>query len=74
MGRHMINDRVNVRGKAMGVKTRHADADADARQNEFSGGTGLIKSSLKYLFIQDEDKGFLIETSRDSLHSHWHSH
>lgn len=56
------------------MKTRHADADGDARQNEFSGGTGLIKSSLKYLFIQGEDKGFLIETSRDSLHSHWHSH
>lgn len=56
------------------MKTRHADADADARQNEFFGGTGLIQSSLKYLFIQGEDKGFLIETSRDSLHSHWYSH
>lgn len=35
-----------------------ANVDADARQNEFPGGTSLIKSSLKYLFIWQGQRVF----------------
>lgn len=59
MGRHMINDRVNAKARAkQGEDELPANADADARQNEFAGGTSLIKSSLKYLFIWQGQRVF----------------